>query len=103
MKDHHQFNVLAEPPYPVDRQILQLVTGSFEHRPWALREILNQVGADPRAVCDGLLRLCDVRLIQNVESYLIPTRAAVYYARLSALSQNPPRSSTSHYLARRWC
>jgi hypothetical protein len=103
VKDYHQFNVLAEPHHPVDWQILQLITGSFEHRPWALGEVLNQTDADSRTACDGLLRLSDVRLIQRVEDYLIPTRAAVYYTRLSAPSQKPPRSGTTFHLARRWC
>lgn len=92
MRDFDQFNVLAEPHHPVDWQILQLVTSSFEHRPWALREIFDQIAADHLAVRDGLMRLMDVRLIQNIESYFIPTRAAMYYSRLAALSQSPPRS-----------
>jgi hypothetical protein len=96
-----QFNVIAEPLHPADWQILQLITGSFEHRPWASKEIYSQIGASPRDVLDGMLRLCDVRLIQSVESYLIPTRAAVYYHRLSALAQDPEHSQRPSHCARR--
>jgi hypothetical protein len=103
VKDYHQFNVLAEPLHPVDLQILQLITSSFEHRPWSVKEVFAQIDADHLAIGEGLLRLCDVRLILNVETYIIPTRAALYYTRLSALAQNPPRPQRPSYCARRWC
>jgi hypothetical protein len=66
----------------IDRAILALLIGESAAGPWAVEELVREIG-DPIVVDDALARLHGAGLIHRIEGFAFATRAAVRATKLA--------------------
>jgi hypothetical protein len=72
----------AEADDQADASVLALLIEDDNQRPWAVDEVLRELG-DELAATDALARLQAGGVIHRLEGFVFPARAALYYHRIA--------------------